>query len=91
VLQFRILDARAWRYNNGNPTDALRALAYRAVMRNTVSLTLSDALSENVVLLTARMRDMVQAEADAMGLGVEVVSLTMSGISRRRSRAPPRS
>ena len=51
-VQFRITDPRAWRYHTQNPVDALRAIAYRAVMRNTVSTTLAEALSENVVRLT---------------------------------------
>lgn len=80
TLQYRIVDARAWRYHSQNPETALRALAFRAVMRNTVNLTLSDALSENVVALTGRMRDMVQEEADRMGLGVQVVGLTIAGM-----------
>ena len=33
AVQFRIADARAWRYHCQNPADALRAIAYRAVMR----------------------------------------------------------
>ena len=48
AVQFRIADARAWRYHCQNPADALQAIAYRAVMRTTVNRTLSEALSENV-------------------------------------------
>jgi regulator of protease activity HflC (stomatin/prohibitin superfamily) len=49
-------------------------------MRSTVNRTLSDALSENVATLTASMRAMVQQEADALGLGVEVVGFTVGGM-----------
>ena len=80
TVQFRIADARAWRYHSQNPADALKAIAYRAVMRNTVNRTLSEALSENVATLTARMRAMVQADADALGLGVEVMAFTLGGM-----------
>ncbi len=80
ALQFRIADARAWRYHTQNPADALRAIAYRAVMRNTVNRTLTDALSENVVATTARMRTMVQHDADALGLGVDVLGFTVAGM-----------
>ena len=75
AVQYRITDARAWRYHCQNPADALRAIAYRAVMRSTVNRTLSDALSENVATLTGQMRAMVQQDANALGLGVEVVAL----------------
>jgi regulator of protease activity HflC (stomatin/prohibitin superfamily) len=80
ALQFRIADARAWRYHCQNPAAALRAIAYRAVMRSTVNRTLAEALSENVVTLTAQMRAMVQREADALGLGVELVAFTVGGM-----------
>jgi membrane protease subunit HflK len=80
AVQFRIADARAWRYRCQNPADALRAIAYRAVMRSTVNRTLSKALSENVVTLTGRMRSMVQQDADALGLGVEVLAFTVGGM-----------
>ena len=77
AVQFRIADARAWRYRSQNPAAALRAIAYRAVMRSTVNRTLSEALSENVVKVTERMRGMVQQEAEALGLGVEIVGFTI--------------
>jgi regulator of protease activity HflC (stomatin/prohibitin superfamily) len=80
AVQFRISDAKAWRYHCQNPADALRAIAYRAVMRSTVNRTLSDALSQNVVTLTNQMRGMVQQDADALGLGVEVVAFTVGGM-----------
>jgi membrane protease subunit HflK len=80
AVQYLIVDPRAWRYHSQNPADALRAIAYRTVMRNTVNRTLSDALSENVVTLTGTMRDMVQQEADALGLGVKVLGFTVGGM-----------
>ncbi len=80
AVQYRIVDPRAWRYHTQNPAEALRALAYRAVMRNTVNLTLSQALSENVASLTRRMRTMVQEDADALGLGVDVIGFTVGGM-----------
>ena len=63
-----------------NPVDGLRAIAYRAVMRTTVNHTLTEALSENVVALTARMRAMVQEDADALGIGVQVLDFTIGGM-----------
>jgi len=80
VVQFRVRDPRAWRYSFRNPTDALRAVAYRAVMRATVNRTLDEALSENVSLLTGRMLAAVQRDADDLGLGVEVVAFTVGGM-----------
>jgi regulator of protease activity HflC (stomatin/prohibitin superfamily) len=45
-----------------------------------VNKTLADALSENVVALTRRMHAQVQQEADALGLGVQVLSFTVGGM-----------
>jgi len=80
AVQFRIQDARRWIYNTSNPADALRAIAYRAVMRSTVNRTLEEALSENMVKLTAKMGQMVQQDADRLGLGVQVVAFTVGGM-----------
>jgi len=80
AVQYRIVDPRAWRYHSQNPADALKAIAYRAVMRNTVNHTLAEALSENVAILTSSMREMVQQDADALGLGVKVEGFTVGGM-----------
>jgi membrane protease subunit HflK len=80
AVQFRIADLRAWHYHSQNPADALRAIAHRAVMRTTINRTLAEALSENLVALTARMRTMVQTEADDLGLGVEILGFTVGGL-----------
>jgi regulator of protease activity HflC (stomatin/prohibitin superfamily) len=79
-VQYRITDPRAWRYHSQNPVDALRAIAYRAVMRTLVNRTLADALSENVVTTTARIQSIVQEDVNALGLGVEVVDFTVGGM-----------
>ncbi|HWE51441.1 MAG TPA: protease modulator HflK [Bryobacteraceae bacterium] len=79
-VAYRIVDSKAWQYHMQNPAQALKAIAYRAVMRNTVNKTLQEALSENVAILTVKMRDMVQEDADALGLGVRVEAFTLGGM-----------
>ena len=79
-VQYRITDAQAWMYHCANPETALRAIAYRAVMRSTVNLTLSEALSQNIAILAEKMRGMVQKDADDLGLGVEVLAFTVGGM-----------
>jgi membrane protease subunit HflK len=88
AIQYRIVDPGAWRHNCQNPAVALKALAYRAVMRNTVNRTLSEALSENVAALTDRMRSMVQQDADALGLGIQVIGFTVGGMHPPVAVAP---
>src|SRR5581483_3846659 len=79
-VQYRIRDIDAWLYHWRDPEKMLLALAYRAVMRETVDKTLSEALSQNIARLTAAMKAQVQADADALGLGVEVLTFTMGGM-----------
>jgi len=80
AVQYFVSDPRAWYYRSQNPADALRAIAYRAVMKSTVGRTLTQALSENVAALASQMRAMVQAEADSLELGVHVVDFTIGGM-----------
>ena len=88
TVQYRIKDSRAWQYHCQNPAAALRAIAYRAVMRSTVHRTLAEALSENVATLTGQMREMVQHDADALGLGAQVVAFTLGGMHPPVAVAP---
>ncbi len=80
TVHYRIRDVRAWQYSLQNPVTALRAASYRAVMRSTVDRTLPQALSENVTLLTRQMLEMVQADADELGLGVDILAFTVAGM-----------
>ncbi len=80
AVQYRITDIRAWRYRSQNPAETLRAIAYRAVMRSTVNRTLSQTLSENLATLTEEMRKMVQDDASDLGLGVDIVGITVGGM-----------
>jgi regulator of protease activity HflC (stomatin/prohibitin superfamily) len=80
AVGYRIRDAHAWRYSVQNPDAALKAIAYRTVMHSTVNLTLSEALSQNVGILTSQMRDSVQKDADDLHLGVEILAFTVGGM-----------
>jgi len=79
-VQYQIVDPHAWRYRCQNPEDALRAIAYRAVMRSTVELTLSQAVSQNISVLATKMRTIVQKDADNFGLGVHILAFTVGGL-----------
>jgi len=80
TLEYRIVDARAWRYHCQNPEAALRALTYRAVMRSTVNLTLSQAISQDFAVFTRQIQATAQAEADKLGLGIEVLRFEVGGL-----------
>jgi membrane protease subunit HflK len=80
AVHFRVRDPLAWTFGCQNPTAALSAVAYRAVMDATVDRTLADVLSENVAVLTTALRADVQRDADALGLGVDVLGFTVGGM-----------
>lgn len=80
TIQFRIVDAFAWRYHCQNPTEALLAAGYRAVMKQTVNRTLAETLSENVAKVAVQLRAQVQNDADALGLGVEIVAFNVGAM-----------
>jgi len=88
AIQYLITDPRAWRYHAQNPIDALRVLGYRAVMWNTIDKSLSDVLSQNVAVLSGRMREMVQRGADSLNLGVRIVGFTVGGMHPPVAVAP---
>ena len=89
AVQFRIADARAWRYHSQNPADALRAIAYRAVMRiDRQPHAGRRAVGERRHADRSACARMVQQDADALGLGVEVLGFTVGGMHPPVAVAP---
>lgn len=80
VLQYRIVDAHRWLFTCQNPEEAVRGVAYRAVMRHTVSKTLDQVLSENLSAAADAMVASMREDLEAMDLGVQVVSLALKGL-----------
>lgn len=80
LLQYRISDAWTWHYGSQNPADALRAVAERALLRNTVDKSLDDVLSENLGDLARRIEADIVTGIETDELGVTVVSLSMQGL-----------
>lgn len=63
VLQFRIQDPIQYVYAEHHPEARLRAIAYRALMHETVHRTLDDALSENLIELAQAVTQRIQDDA----------------------------
>lgn len=80
ALHYRVRDPFAWLYANADPDAALGVVADRVLMRETVGRTLDGVLSENLAQLSTRLREGIQAGADELELGVEVVDLTLLGL-----------
>jgi regulator of protease activity HflC (stomatin/prohibitin superfamily) len=80
LLHYRISDPRLYLYNSADSDGELAVIADRALMRATVGHTLEQVLSENLTRLTEFVERQVQADADALGLGLEVVDFTLLGL-----------
>jgi regulator of protease activity HflC (stomatin/prohibitin superfamily) len=79
-LQYRVGDLHAWLYGSQNPDEALETLAYRVLMELTVDQTLEQVLSLDIGDFSARMVGQIQAEADRLELGIEVVAFNLRGL-----------
>jgi len=79
-LQYRVSDVHDWIYGCQNPDEALQTLAYRVLMQSTVDRTLDEVLSQDIGSFSAHMLNELQAQVDAKGLGVELVSLDLRGL-----------
>ena len=79
-LQYRISDIHAWVYGCQNPDEALETLAYRVLMEATVDRTLDEVLSKDIGNFSARLMEALQQQANAKGLGIELVALNLRGL-----------
>lgn len=79
-LQYRVRSPREFLYANAEPERALAVVADRVLMRETVGRTLDGVLSENLAELSSQLQGGIQAEANGLGLGIEVVDLTLLGL-----------
>ena len=59
VLHYQITDVHSYLYATQNPEDILRGIAYRALMHETASRTLEEALSENLNRLASRVTERI--------------------------------
>ncbi len=80
TLHYRVSDPVAWLYRSVDPDQELVIVADRVLMHETIGRTLDQVLSENLVLLGERIEARVQAQSDALGLGLEVVDFTILGL-----------
>lgn len=80
VLHYRVEDPRDFLYAVSDPVDLLSSAANRALMQETVGRTLEGVLSENIALLTSAVEQRTQADANDMGLGIEILDFTLIGL-----------
>jgi len=80
TLKYKVRDLRAYLTSAGNQRALLRSIVYAAVTHRTVDRSLDQVLSENLAAFTHDIAVAVQADADALGLGLEIVDMTVGGM-----------
>jgi len=77
---YRITDPVKYCFRLQNPEEALKALSYRALMRQTVGSTTEAVLSEDRANFSKKFRDAIQKEIDEDDFGIEVVQVVLRSI-----------
>lgn len=84
VLKFQIVDAEAWCFAAADRGAVLRALGYSELVRAAGREGVDSILAEGKARLAEAVRAGVQAKAEALGLGVEVVAVEFKEIVPNR-------
>jgi regulator of protease activity HflC (stomatin/prohibitin superfamily) len=79
-VQYRIKNLRAWAYNHENSGALLEDVATREVVRYLVSADMNELMSTARFPASRELRDRIQARADDLKLGVEIVFLGLQDI-----------
>ena len=80
TLQYQISDTREYLLSWQNPEAQLEGIAYQVLSRYCAQRTLSEALSENLQILSEDVLKQVQQQADEQELGLRPISFTFSAL-----------
>jgi modulator of FtsH protease HflK len=79
-VQFQIKDLRAYATNNVDSGKLLEQVATREVVRYLMGVNLFDVMSTAKAKVAAELQKLIQAEADALNLGVKIVLVGLEDI-----------
>ncbi|HMP76484.1 MAG TPA: SPFH domain-containing protein [Kiritimatiellia bacterium] len=79
-VEYRITNLLAHAYRHSEPAALLRDLAYRALTRALARRDLLDLLGADRLAVSDEIREELQRESDAVGLGVEILFVGLQGI-----------
>jgi regulator of protease activity HflC (stomatin/prohibitin superfamily) len=79
-VQFRIADVRAWAYGQADSQTFLEQVATREVVRYLASVDLLDIMSIGRAQASEDLRKSIQARADELHLGVEILFVGLQDI-----------
>lgn len=80
AIQYRISDLDAWRTKFADPEAAFRDVAFRALTRYCAKVDVDQVMGAERMKLGHDLRDLVQAEADRLGLGIRILVLGMQSV-----------
>jgi regulator of protease activity HflC (stomatin/prohibitin superfamily) len=79
-IEYRVRDLKQFLYAYEDPEGMMNQLGRRVLIQQLVGNDLGDLLGPGRLALTDRVKAILQQQADAMGLGVEVLFVGLQGI-----------
>jgi HflK protein len=79
-VEYRVTNLYAYTYDFTEPATVLRHAAYRALTRELARRDLAELLTENRLAIGHELAAAIQADADQLGLGVEITFVGLQGI-----------
>jgi membrane protease subunit HflK len=79
-VQYQIANVHDWAYNHENASELLEQLATREVVRYLVGVDLLDIMSSGRQKAAAELRDRIQARAEELKLGVNILLVGLQDI-----------
>lgn len=79
-VQFQIKDLRAWAYKHTNASNLLEKVATREVVKYLVGVDVFDLMSKGRGKAAEELKALIQAKADELELGVEIVLVGLQDV-----------
>lgn len=79
-IQYRIKDLAAWRTKFADPAKVFEELAYRDLIKYSASVDVDQVMGADRQRMADDLQKVIQAEADQLGLGVQIVTLGLQGV-----------
>ncbi len=79
-VQFVVRDVKSWAYNHAEPAQLLERVATREVVRHFASVDMDKVMSYGRLEAASELQRAIQAQADALKLGAEIVFVGLQDI-----------
>ena len=79
-IQYIVNDFESWTYKHSEPAKLLESISNREVVRYLVSVDIIDIMSTGRLEAAEKLKSRIQAQADNLGLGVEVLFVGLQDI-----------